>query len=247
MRYSIQNPKSYIDSNLQGFGNILEESRNANIKHLVYASSSSVYGANTKMPFSEDDPVAHPLSLYAATKKSNELMAHSYSNIHALPTTGLRFFTVYGPWGRPDMALYSFAKLIAAGKPIDVYNNGQMQRDFTYIDDITAGVLGAARTIPTADPAWTGGNPDPSSSFAPWRIYNLGNNEPTPLMEVIETLEKEMGRKAEKNFLPMQPGDVPATYANVDRAHNAFGFAPSTGIAEGIKQFTAWFRDYHGV
>ena len=247
VRYSMVNPQAYIESNLTGFGNILEESRKAKLKHLVYASSSSVYGGNTKMPFSESDSIAHPLSLYAATKKSNELMAHSYSNLYDLPVTGLRFFTVYGPWYRPDMALYKFAKAISEGKPIDVYNNGDMRRDFTYIDDIVAGILGASANPPQDNPDWDAKSADPGTSSAPARVYNLGNNKPNDLLYVISLIEKEMGREAVKNLLPMQPGDVPETYADITRAAHDFGFAPKTGIEEGVKSFVAWFRDYYKV
>lgn len=247
VRYSLTNPKAYIDSNIQGFTNILEESRKAQVKHLVYASSSSVYGANTSMPFSETDSVNHPLSLYAATKKANEVMAHSYSNIYGLPTTGLRFFTVYGPWGRPDMAMFLFANAIMQGKPIDVFNHGNMRRDFTYVDDIVAGVIGAARTIPTARSDWDSNLADPSFSHVPWTVYNLGNNKPSDLMYVISLIEKELGREAIKNLLPLQPGDVPETYANIDRAQRDLGFVPQTGIEDGIRKFIAWFRDYYKV
>lgn len=247
VRYSMVNPMAYIESNLTGFGHILEESRKAKLKHLVYASSSSVYGANAKMPFSEEDSIAHPLSLYAATKKSNELMAHSYSNLYNLPVTGLRFFTVYGPWYRPDMAMYKFAKAISEGKPIDVYNHGNMKRDFTYIDDIVAGILGAATHPPQDNPGWDAVRANPADSRAPARVYNLGNNKPNDLLYVISLIEKEMGREAVKNLLPMQPGDVPETYADITRAANDFGFTPKTGIEDGVKSFVAWFRDYYKV
>ena len=247
VRYSMINPQAYIDSNLTGFGHILEEARKAKLKHLVYASSSSVYGANSKMPFSEDDSIAHPLSLYAATKKSNELMAHSYSNLYDLPTTGLRFFTVYGPWYRPDMAMYKFAKAISEGKPVDVYNNGSMKRDFTYIDDIVTGILGAATHIPISNNSWDSSIASPAESRAPARIYNLGNNKPNDLIYVISLIEKEMGKGAEKNLMPMQPGDVPETYADITRAHRDFGFTPKTSIEDGIKSFVAWFRFFYNV
>lgn len=245
VRYSLLNPQAYIASNLQGFANILEESRKAQIRHLVYASSSSVYGANATMPFAETDGTSHPLSLYAATKKSNEAMAHSYSNIYGLPTTGLRFFTVYGPWGRPDMATFLFADAIMRGKPIDVFNHGQMRRDFTYIDDIIGGIIGAANTVPQPRNDWDAQRADPSFSRAPWALYNLGNNRPSDLLYVISLLEKELGREAIKNLLPMQPGDVPETCANIDRAQRDFGFTPQTGIEDGIRQFVAWYRSYY--
>lgn len=246
VRYSLTNPQAYIDSNLQGFTNILEECKTAKVKHLVYASSSSVYGANTKMPFSEGDAVEHPLSLYAATKKANELMAHSYSNIYALPTTGLRFFTVYGPWGRPDMAMFLFAKAIMEGKPIDVFNNGNMRRDFTYIDDIVAGIIGAMTHPPANNNSnWDPQIADPSFSRVPWRVYNLGNNKPNDLMYVIGLIEKALGRDAIKNLLPMQAGDVPETYADIDRAHRDFGFTPKTSVEDGVQEFITWFRQYY--
>jgi UDP-glucuronate 4-epimerase len=244
VRYSIENPQSYIDSNLVGFGNILEGCRHHGVRHLVYASSSSVYGANTKMPFSVRDNVDHPVSLYAATKKSNELVAHSYSHLYQLPTTGLRFFTVYGPWGRPDMALFKFTDAILAGKPIDVFNHGRMQRDFTYIDDIAEGVLRTADRIPTSDPNWTGDDPDPSHSSAPYRIYNIGNNQPVELAHFIDVLERTLGIPAKRNLLPMQPGDVPATYADIDALARDVGFRPRTSIEDGIARFVAWYRDY---
>ncbi len=243
VRYSLTNPHAYADSNLTGFVNILEGCRQTRVEHLVYASSSSVYGGNTKMPFAVQDNVDHPLSLYAATKKANELMAHTYSHLFALPTTGLRFFTVYGPWGRPDMAVYLFTKAILEGRPIDVFNNGKMQRDFTYIDDIIQGVIAVTDKVPTK-PAI----PDPSASTsAPYKIYNIGNHRPTELMHLIETLEKALGKKAEKRFLPMQPGDVPATYADVEDLVRDVGFRPSTPIEEGIPRFVEWYRDYFKV
>lgn len=245
VRYSLENPKAYIDSNLLGFTHILEQCQKTRVKHLVYASSSSVYGANTKMPFSESDDVSHPLSLYAATKKANELMAHSYSNIYSLPTTGLRFFTVYGPWGRPDMAMFLFARAIAAGKPITVFNHGQMRRDFTYIDDIVHGVIEAAKRPPSPRDDWDADRADPSFSRAPWRIYNLGNNQPSDLMHVISLIERSLGRETEKTLLPMQLGDVPETYADIARAQADLGFSPKTGVEEGVKNFIAWFRAYH--
>lgn len=247
VRYSLTNPQAYIDSNIQGFTHILEESRKANIKHLVYASSSSVYGANGALPFSEGDAVSHPMSLYAATKKANEMMAHSHSNIYGLPTTGLRFFTVYGPWGRPDMAMFLFANAILKGQPIDVFNHGKMRRDFTFIDDIVSGILGVAQHPPEPSNDWDPVKADPSFSRVPWRVYNLGNNKPADLMYVIGLIEKELGREAVKNLLPLQAGDVPETCANIDRAKADFGFAPKTPIEQGIKEFITWFRGYYAV
>lgn len=247
VRYSLTHPQAYIDSNLVGFANVLEASRRHGIGHFVYASSSSVYGANTQMPFSVHQNVDHPVSLYAATKKANELMAHSYSHLYRLPTTGLRFFTVYGPWGRPDMALWLFTEAILAGRPIDVFNEGRMQRDFTYIDDIVEGVVRTADRVAAPDPDWSGDRPDPASSFAPYRVYNIGNNQPVELMRLIETLESSLGEKAVKNLLPMQPGDVPATYADVDDLTRDVGFKPSTPIEAGVEQFVKWYRSYHGV
>ena len=247
VRYSLENPHVYIESNLVGFLHILEGCRHAQVPHLVYASSSSVYGANTRMPFSVHHNVDHPVSLYAATKKANELMAHSYSHLYRLPTTGLRFFTVYGPWGRPDMALFLFTKAILGGRPIDVYNQGRMQRDFTYIDDIVEGVLRAAERIPSPDPAWTGDAPDPATSAAPYRLYNIGNHSPVPLLTLIDLLEKKLGKKAERRLLPMQPGDVPATFADVDDLIEDVGFKPATPIDEGIGKFVDWYRNYYQV
>ena len=245
VRYSITNPHVYVDSNLVGFVNVLEACRHSGVKHLVYASSSSVYGANTTMPFSIHHNVDHPLSLYAATKKANELMAHTYSHLYQLPTTGLRFFTVYGPWGRPDMALWLFTKAILDGQPIDVFNNGLMRRDFTYIDDIVQGVIRVADLIPTADTAWSGEHPDPATSRAPYRIYNIGNNSPVELLHLIETIEQALGKQAVKNFLPLQPGDVLATYADVDDLTRDVGFKPSTPIEVGVQRFVNWYRSYH--
>jgi len=245
VRYSLVNPQAYVDSNLVGFVNILEGCRHHGVKHLVYASSSSVYGANTHMPFSVHQNVDHPVSLYAASKKANELMAHTYSHLFGLPATGLRFFTVYGPWGRPDMALYLFTAAILAGRPIDVYNEGRMRRDFTYIDDIVQGVIRVADHIPQPDPAWSGQSPDPGTSSAPYKVYNIGNNQPVELLYFIETLERQLGVAAKKNFLPMQPGDVPATYADVDDLMRDVGFRPATPIEEGIARFVAWYRSYH--
>ncbi|WP_373649898.1 NAD-dependent epimerase [Schlesneria sp. DSM 10557] len=247
VRYSLTNPHAYVDSNLVGFVNILEGSRHHGVKHLTYASSSSVYGANTEMPFSIHHNVDHPLSLYAATKKANELMAHTYSHLYQLPTTGLRFFTVYGPWGRPDMALWLFTKAILAGEPIDVFNNGKMRRDFTYIDDIVQGIIRVTDRIPTGNPEWSGAHPDPATSRAPYRIYNIGNNQPVELMHLIETLEQSLGMTARKNFLPMQAGDVPATYADVDDLTRDVGFRPSTPIETGVDRFVKWYRAYHRV
>jgi UDP-glucuronate 4-epimerase len=246
VRYSLTNPHAYIDSNLVGFLNILEGCRHQRVQHLTYASSSSVYGANTQMPFSVHDNVDHPLSLYAATKKANELMAHTYSHLYGLPTTGLRFFTVYGPWGRPDMALFLFTKAILEGRPIDVFNQGMMRRDFTYIDDIVEGVIRVADQPAGPNSDWSGDAPDPGTSRAPYRVYNIGNNEPVELSHFIATLENELGRKAQKNLLPMQPGDVPATFADVTDLVADVGFRPATPIEEGIRRFVAWYRDYYG-
>ena len=245
VRYSIENPASYIDSNLVGFGNILEGCRHSGVKHLVYASSSSVYGLNTDMPFSVRHNVDHPISLYAASKKANELMAHTYSYLYNLPTTGLRFFTVYGPWGRPDMALFLFTKAILSNEPIKVFNNGDMQRDFTYIDDIVEGVVRVMNTIPKADPDWTSDTPSPSSSCAPYKLYNIGNNQPVALMAFIEAIEKAIGKKAVKEYLPLQAGDVPATYADVNDLIKDTGFKPSTPIVEGINNFVKWYKEYY--
>ena len=247
VRYSLENPYAYIDTNLVGFGNILEGCRHNGVKHLVYASSSSVYGANTRMPFSVHDNVDHPLSLYAASKKANELMAHTYSHLYRLPTTGLRFFTVYGPWGRPDMALFKFTRAILAGEPIDVFNYGKHRRDFTYIDDIVEGVVRVVRRLPTANGSWSGDRPDPGSSLAPWRIYNIGNHRPVELMRYIEVLEACLGKKAEMNMLPLQPGDVPDTYADLEDLKDDIGYEPQTSVEEGISRFVAWYRDYHDV
>jgi UDP-glucuronate 4-epimerase len=245
VRYSLINPYAYIDSNLQGFINILEGCRHANVEHLVYASSSSVYGANTSMPFSVHDNVDHPLSLYAASKKANELMAHTYSHLYGLPTTGLRFFTVYGPWGRPDMALFLFARALLAGEPIDVYNYGKMRRDFTYIDDIVEGVVRTLDHTATANANWDGATPDPGTSAAAYRLYNIGNNNPVELMYLIEVLEEKLGVTAQKNMLPIQPGDVPATYADVDALSAAVGFKPATPIEVGVERFVAWYREFY--
>ncbi len=247
VRYSLENPMAYVNSNLVGFVNILENVRHHKTPHLVYASSSSVYGANRTMPFSERHNVDHPVSLYAATKKSNELMAHSYSSLFNIPMTGLRFFTVYGPWGRPDMAIFKFTKAILEGKPIDVYNRGDMRRDFTYIDDIVDGVVRVMDRIPKPDPKWRGEEPTPGSSYAPYRIYNIGNNNSEQLTSMIEEIEKALGKKAEKNMLPMQAGDVQATAANIDALQNEAGFEPKTSISEGIPKFVEWYREYYGV
>jgi UDP-glucuronate 4-epimerase len=245
VRYSLVNPHAYIDSNLQGFINILEGCRHTKVEHLVYASSSSVYGANTSMPFSVHDNVDHPLSLYAASKKANELMAHTYSHLYGMPTTGLRFFTVYGPWGRPDMALFLFARALLAGEPIDVFNYGKMRRDFTYIDDIVEGVVRTLDHIATSNPQWDGATPDPGTSAAPYRLYNIGNNNPVELMYLIEVLEKKLGVTAQKNMLPLQPGDVPATYADVDALNTDVGFKPATPIEVGVERFVAWYREFY--
>lgn len=245
VRYSLQNPRAYVQANLVGFANILEGCRHGKVQHLVYASSSSVYGLNTRMPFSVRQNVDHPVSLYAATKKSNELMAHTYSHLYRVPTTGLRFFTVYGPWGRPDMALFLFTKAILEGQPIDVFNNGQMRRDFTYIDDIVEGVVRVLCHVASPNTAWDSDAPDPSTSPAPYRLYNIGNNNAVSLGEFIETLEEALGRRATKRMLPMQPGDVAATYADVQALSDAVGFSPDTPLKGGIESFVAWYREYY--
>ena len=247
VRYSIDNPLAYIDSNLVGFGHILEGCRHNGVKHLVYASSSSVYGANESMPFSVHDNVDHPLSLYAASKKANELMAHTYSHLYGLPTTGLRFFTVYGPWSRPDMAMFKFTKAILAGKPIDVFNYGKHRRDFTYIDDIVEGVIRTLDHTATGNAAWSGMQPDPGTSKAPWRVYNIGNQNPVELMDYIRAIEDALGMKAELNLLPLQPGDVPDTYADVDALVQDVGYRPSMSVDEGTRRFVQWYRDYYQV
>ncbi|MGD2081602.1 MAG: NAD-dependent epimerase [Chromatiales bacterium] len=247
VRYSIENPLAYVDTNLVGFANILEACRHNGVEHLVYASSSSVYGANTNMPFSVHHNVDHPLSLYAATKKANELMAHTYSHLYGLPTTGLRFFTVYGPWGRPDMALFKFTRSILAGEPIDVFNHGRHRRDFTYIDDIVEGVIRVLDRVAAPNPDWSGDAPDSASSSAPYRLYNIGNQRPVELMHYIEVLEHCLGRKAEKNLLPLQPGDVPATYADVADLTNDTGYRPATTVEQGVASFVEWYRGYYGV
>ncbi len=247
VRYSLINPHVYIESNILGFTNVLEGCRRNGVEHLVYASSSSVYGANKTMPFSVHDNVDHPLSLYAASKKANELMAHTYSHLYQLPTTGLRFFTVYGPWGRPDMALFLFTDAIIKGKPIKVFNYGKHRRGFTYIDDITEGVLRTLDHIARPNPEWSGLKPDPGSSRAPWRVYNIGNNRPVELMDYIAALERELGKTAEKEFLPLQPGDVPNTCADVEQLMADVQYKPATPIDEGIRKFVAWYRDYYDI
>jgi len=247
VRYSLQNPHAYVDSNLVGFVNILEGCRHSGVQHLVYASSSSVYGANTLMPFSVHHNVDHPVSLYAATKKANELMAHTYSHLYELPTTGLRFFTVYGPWGRPDMALFLFTRAILADEPINVFNEGKMRRDFTYIDDIVEGVVRVTDNVPQPNPSWSGDQPEPGTSRAPYKIYNIGNNSPVELQHFISTIEQAVGKTAQKNLMPLQPGDVPATYADVDDLMRDVGFRPATPIEEGVQRFITWYRDYYKV
>ncbi len=247
VRYSLVNPQAYVDSNITGFTNLLECCRHARVGHLVYASSSSVYGALTATPFSVRQTVDHPVSLYAATKKSNELFAHTYSHLFGLPTTGVRFFTVYGPWGRPDMAMFLFARAILEGRPIDVFNDGRMERDFTYIDDIVEGLVRLGRRPAAPDPAWDGADPDPGTSAAPYRLYNIGNNRPVPLMRMIAVLEDCLGRQAEKRFLPLQPGDVPATFADIDDLRRDVGFEPSTPIEVGVERFVRWYRDHYRV
>ena len=244
VRYSLTNPQAYIQSNLVGFANVLEACRHHGVEHLVYASSSSVYGANTRMPFSVHDEVNHPVSLYAATKKSNELMAHSYSHLFGLPTTGLRYFTVYGPWGRPDMSPWLFTSAILEGRPINVFNHGKMQRDFTYVEDIAEGTVRAMDRVAAPNMDFNSDKPDPGSSRAPYRVYNIGNHQPVELMTFIETIEKALGREAQKNFLPMQAGDVLATYADIDDLRRDVGFEPKTPLCEGIARWTAWFREY---
>jgi len=247
VRYSLQNPHAYIDANIEGFINVLEGCRHNECKHLLFASSSSVYGANTKLPFSVQDNVDHPISLYAASKKANELMAHAYSHLYRVPATGLRFFTVYGPWYRPDMALFIFAKAILEEKPIKLFNHGNMRRDFTYIDDVSEAVVRLMDRPPQENPAWSGDKPDPATSAAPWKIYNIGNNRPEELMHVVSLLEKEFGRTAIKEMLPMQPGDVPATFADIEDLARDVGFRPVTTIEDGIRRFARWFREYHKV
>ena len=245
VRYSLTDPHAYVDANLQGFVNILEGCRHSGCRHLIYASSSSVYGANTKLPFSTSDNVDHPLSLYGASKKANELMAHAYSHLFKVPTTGLRFFTVYGPWGRPDMAMWLFTKAILAGEPIKLFNHGRMRRDFTYVDDVVQSIVRLIERPPVGDANWSGDNPSPATSSAPWRVYNIGNNQPVELMTVVSLIEENLGRKAKMDMLPMQPGDVPATYADVDDLMRDVGFRPATPIADGIRNFIDWYRNYH--
>jgi UDP-glucuronate 4-epimerase len=246
VRYSIENPMAYVESNLVGFAHVLEGCRQHDVEHLVYASSSSVYGANTVMPFSVHHNVDHPLSLYAASKKANELMAHTYSHLYGLPTTGLRFFTVYGPWGRPDMALFKFTRAILEGRPIQVYNHGRHKRDFTYIDDIVEGVVRVLDRPAPPNPDWQGETPDPGSSRAPWRVYNIGNSRPVELLDYIAAIEKALGKKAQMELLPLQPGDVPDTYADVSDLARDFGYRPQTLVEEGVARFVAWYRDYYG-
>jgi UDP-glucuronate 4-epimerase len=247
VRYSLQNPHAYIDSNIVGFMNVLEGCRHSQVQHLVYASSSSVYGGNTKMPFSEHDSVDHPVSMYAATKKANELMAHTYSHLFGLPTTGLRFFTVYGPWGRPDMALFLFTKAILEGRPIDVFNHGNMQRDFTFVDDIVEGVIRVMDRVAEPNPAYVSDTPDPGTSNAPYRVFNIGNHDPVQLLDYIGCIESALGMTAQKNLLPLQDGDVPATYADVDALRDWVGFAPATDVRSGVARFVAWYREYYKV
>ncbi len=247
VRYSMENPLAYINSNIVGFAHILENCRYHKVEHLVYASTSSVYGANTKMPFSEHDSANHPLSVYAASKKSNELMAHSYSNLYKLPTTGLRFFTVYGPWGRPDMALFKFTKNILEEKQIDVFNHGKHTRDFTYIDDIVEGIIKTLDNPAAGNNDWDSNQPDPASSNVPWQIYNIGNNKPVQLMDYIEALEKNLEKKAKINFLPLQPGDVPDTYANIDNLNKQFNYKPTTSVTQGVSAFVKWYKEYYKI
>lgn len=247
VRYSLENPYSYIDSNITGTLNILEGCRHYPVEHLIFASSSSVYGANTKIPFSETDLVAHPVSLYAATKKSNEMMAHSYAHLYGIPSTGLRFFTVYGPWGRPDMAYFKFMNAMVEGKAIDVYNHGKMKRDFTYVDDIIEGIIRLMPEAPTPDKDWDSSNPNPASSSAPYRLYNIGNNQPENLMDMITILQEESGLKAELNMMPMQAGDVVSTYADIDSLSGDTGFRPDTSLREGLRKFVGWYREYYDL
>ncbi|WP_020466843.1 NAD-dependent epimerase [Singulisphaera acidiphila] len=247
VRYSLTNPHAYTESNITGFLHILEGCRQSHVRHLVYASSSSVYGGNTRVPFSVHDNVDHPVSLYAATKKANEVMAHSYAHLFGLPCTGLRFFTVYGPWGRPDMAMFIFTKAILAGEPITLFNEGRMRRDFTYVDDIVEGIVRLRNHVPGPDPTWSSEAPDPGSSSAPYRIYNIGNNQPVELLELVSILERTLGRKALKLLAPMQPGDVPSTYADVDDLMREVDFRPATPLEVGVERFVAWYREYHGL
>jgi UDP-glucuronate 4-epimerase len=245
VRHSLIDPQAYVDANLSGFSNVLEGCRHHGCEHLVFASSSSVYGANTKLPFSVRDNADHPISFYAATKKANEAMAHAYSHLYSLPATGLRFFTVYGPWGRPDMMMYIFASAIMAGRPIRLFNFANMRRDFTYIDDVVEAVLRVIERVPAADPSWTGDKPNPATSTAPWRLYNIGNSKPVEIMRVVELLENELGRKAVKELVAMQPGDLPETYADIDDLARDVGFGPKVPLEEGVRRFVAWYRDYH--
>jgi len=247
VRWSIENPKAYVDSNIVGFLSILEACRHHGVGNLIYASSSSVYGANTRLPFAVGDTVDHPLSLYAASKKANELMAHTYSHLYGLPTTGLRFFTVYGPWGRPDMAMWKFVRAILAGEPIELYNHGRMRRDFTYVDDVVESIVRLTGRPATSNPDWDGDAPDPATSSAPWRLYNIGNHSPVELLYVVELIENNLGRPAERRLVDMQPGDVPATFADVTALTAAVDFSPATPIEAGVARFVAWYRDYHGV
>jgi UDP-glucuronate 4-epimerase len=247
VRYSLANPHAYVDANLEGFINVLEGCRHNGCKHLLFASSSSVYGANTKLPFSAQDNVDHPVSLYAASKKANELMAHAYSHLYRIPSTGLRFFTVYGPWGRPDMAMFLFAKAIVGGTPIKLFNHGNMRRDFTFVEDVSEAVVRLIDHPPQGNPDWSGQRPDPATSAAPWKIYNIGNNHPEDLMHVVSLLEKEFGRTAIKEMLPMQPGDVPVTYADIEDLAREIGFRPATTIEDGVARFAKWYRDYHNL
>jgi UDP-glucuronate 4-epimerase len=247
VRYSLENPHAYVHSNVTGFTNILEACRHAETPHLTYASTSSVYGAVTDMPFSEHQPTVHPIQFYAATKRANELMAHAYSHLFGLPTTGLRFFTVYGPWGRPDMALFLFTRKILAGEPIQLFNNGKHTRDFTYVDDIVEGVIRASDRPAEPNPDWDPKNPDPATSSAPWRVYNIGNSAPVELTEYVQAIEKALGRKAEIELKPLQPGDVPDTYADTTELNNAVGYRPATPVEQGVKAFVDWYRDYYEV
>ena len=247
VRYSLEHPHAYTDANVEGFVNVLEGCRHNECKHLLFASSSSVYGANTKLPFSVQDNVDHPISLYAASKKANELMAHAYSHLYRIPATGVRFFTVYGPWGRPDMAMFLFAKAIVDGTPIKLFNHGRMRRDFTFVEDVSEAVGRLLERPPQANPNWSGDKPDPATSAAPWKIYNIGNNNPEELLHVVSLLEKEFGRTVVKEMLPMQPGDVPATYADIEDLEREIGFRPTTAIEDGVAQFAKWYRDYHNL
>jgi UDP-glucuronate 4-epimerase len=247
VRYSLEHPHAYTDANVEGFVNVLEGCRHNACKHLLFASSSSVYGANTKLPFSVQDNVDHPISLYAASKKANELMAHAYSHLYRIPATGVRFFTVYGPWGRPDMAMFLFAKAIVDGTPIKLFNHGKMRRDFTFVEDVSEAVVRLLERPPQGNPNWSGDKPDPATSAAPWKIYNIGNNNPEELLHVVSLLEKEFGRTVVKEMLPMQPGDVPATYADIEDLAREIGFRPTTAIEDGVAQFAKWYRDYHNL